>query len=488
MPRGGLAGCQGCVWWRERGGWLCVGGVGRCWLGGCVWCVWGWGREGCEEERRGVCGVVVGCVLLAGGSLLAGRPTHPLSLPPPPPAPLLLLLLLTTPLASPPSPPPSLPSFPLPTTLAPRPHTRWPFAPPSSPSPSLSLSPFPSPLQGRPHLLPPLFPTRRAVQAVCAGASRRGRRGEVSGWRVCGCVGVECVNGRQRVRGLSLSPVPSLSLVRTGGESGRGGRSGGRPSSPEGAGRVCGSDRGVVCGVWCVVWCGGVLCVCVVCAGGWWWWVGPRRLPAAAAAPPHHARTRTHTHTHTQHAAPRCSAAPRHLQRLEERPLLGGLPIVSGCEGVEEAKKRKRKKGLSPAACEGARSAWRGACGGGIREKKGEESEARGGGAQRGAAVICHCRVPPRSALRGLGGLGTSRGAGGAWESVCVCASVCACLHVRAHSPRLSPPLRPSRPPAGVFWGRVRESEGVCRWTVHREGRGMCGCRCRAVCSLEGRV
>ena len=242
------------------------------------------------------------------------------------------------------------------------------------------------------------------------------------------------------------------------------------------------------CGVWCVVcgvWCGVVgCCVCVWCAqggggGGW-----ARDACLLLLLPRHTTHAHAHTHTHTQHAAPRCSAAPRHLQRLEERPLLGGLPIVSGCEGVEEAK--KRKKGLSPAACEGARSAWRGACGGGIREKKGEESEARGGGAQRGAAVICHCRVPPRSALRGLGGLGTSRGAGGAWESVCVCE--CACLHVRAHSPRLSPPLRPSRPPAGVFWGRVRESEGVCRWTVHREGRGMCGCRCRAVCSLEGRV
>ena len=271
-------------------------------------------------------------------------------------------------------------------------------------------------------------------------------------------VGVECVNGRQRVRGLSLSPVPSLSLVRTGeGVGGVGGVGGGRAAQrARGVSAAQTAVWCVVCGVWCgVVGC----CVCVWCAqggggGGW-----ARDACLLLLLPRHTTHAHAHTHTHTQHAAPRCSAAPRHLQRLEERPLLGGLPIVSGCEGVEEAKKRKRKKGLSPAACEGARSAWRGACGGGIREKKGEESEARGGGAQRGAAVICHCRVPPRSALRGLGGLGTSRGAGGAWESVCVCE--CACLHVRAHSPRLSPPLRPSRPPAGVFWGRVRERRCV---------------------------
>lgn len=328
-----------CVVERERGLAVC-GGCGEVLVGGCVWCVWGWGREGCEEERRGACGAVVGCVLLAGGSLLAGRPTHPLSLPPPPPAPLLLLLLLTTPLASPPSPPPSLPSFPLPTTLAPRPHTRWPFAPPSSPSPSLSLSPFPSPLQGRPHLLPPLFPTRRAVQAVCAGASRRGRRGEVSGWRVCGCVGVECVNGRQRVRGLSLSPVPSLSLVRTGGESGRGGRSGGRPSSPEGVGRVCGSDRGVVCGV---VWWGAV-CVCGVRRGVVV--VGGPETPACCCCCPATPRTHTHTHTHT-HSTPRRGAAqPRVTYSGSRNGLCWGVcRLYLGARGWRRRRRGRGRRG-----------------------------------------------------------------------------------------------------------------------------------------------
>lgn len=39
-------------------------------------------------------------------------------------------------------------------------------------------------------------------------------------------------------------------------------------------------------------------------------------------------------------------------------PLLGGLPIVSGLEGVCDAERRKETKGLNPAAC--CENAWSG--------------------------------------------------------------------------------------------------------------------------------
>ena len=335
MPRGGLAGCQGCVWWRERGGWLCVGGVGRCWLGGCVWCVWGWGREGCEEERRGACGAVVGCVLLAGGSLLAGRPTHPLSLPPPPPAPHHPPRLASL--------PPSLPSFlPSPHHPGASPTHAMAFRPPSSLSPSLSLS-LPLPPPGAPASAAPLFPTRRAVQAVCAGASGRGRRGEVSGWRVCGC---GCRVRERATAGARPLPLPRpLALpCANGGGSGRGGRGGGRPSSPEGAGRVCGSDRGVVCGVWCVV-CGvvwwGAVCVCGVRRGVVV--VGGPETPACCCCCPATPRTHTHTHTHT-HSTPRRGAAqPRVTYSGSRNGLCWGVcRLYLGARGWRRRRRGRR--------------------------------------------------------------------------------------------------------------------------------------------------
>ena len=264
---------------------------------------------------------------------------------PPPPSPfLLLLLLLTTPLASPASlPPPSLPSFPLPTTLAPRPHTRWPFAPPP-PSLPLSLSlPSPPPSRGARICCPPFPNAARRPGCVRRGVEEGAEGGGLRVARVwvCGCRVRERATAGARPLPL---PRPLALPCANGGGSGRGGRGGGRPSSPEGAGRVCGSDRGVVCGVWCVV-CGvvwwGAVCVCGVRRGVVV--VGGPETPACCCCCPATPRTHTHTHTHT-HSTPRRGAAqPRVTYSGSRNGLCWGVcRLYLGARGWRRRRRGRR--------------------------------------------------------------------------------------------------------------------------------------------------
>ena len=420
-----------------------------------------------------------GGLRVAGRRQLACRAAHPPPLPSsssscssPPPSP-----------RPPPSPlPPFLPSLsPPPWRLA---HTRDGLSPPLLPlSLSLSLS-LPLPPPGAPASAAPLFPTRRAVQAVCAGASGRGRRGEVSGWRVCGC---GCRVRERATAGARPLPLPRpLALpCANGGGSGRGGRGGGRPSSPEGAGRVCGSDRGVVCSVWCVVWCGGGVWVCGVCAGGWWWWVGPRRLPAAAAAPPHHARTRTHTHTHTARRAA-VQRSPASLTAARGTASAGGSADciwVRGGGGGEEEEEGAESCCLRGRSIRLARRVW--------RRHQGEEGRGERGARGRGAAGGSrHLPLPRASSLRparpgGAGNVEGCRGCVGECVCVRVCVPACACT-LAAPLPAPAPLAPPCRSVLGESERAKVCADGRC---TGKEGgcAGVAVARCvrwRAECSI----
>lgn len=207
--------------------------------------------------------------------------------------------------------------------------------------------------------------------------------------------------------------------------------------------------------VWCVVWCGGVLCVCVVCAGGWWWWVGPRRLPAAAAAQPHHARTRTHTHTHTARRAA-VQRSPASLTAARGTASAGGSADCIWVRGGGGGEEEEEEEGAESCCLRGrsirlARRVW--------RRHQGEEGRGERGARGRGAAGGSrHLPLPRASSLRPArpGGAGNVEGCRGCvGECVCVCECVC----VPACACTLAAPLPAPAPLAPPCRSVLGESE-----------------------------
>ena len=258
-----------------------------------------------------------GGLRVAGRRQLACRAAHPPPLPssspscsPPPP--------------SPPPPPPPLPPRSLSRSRA------LPLPPPGAPA--SAAPPFPNAAR-RPGCV------RRGVEEGAEGGGLRVARV----W-VCGCRVRERATAGARPLPL---PRPLALPCANGGGSGRGGRGGGRPSSPEGAGRVCGSDRGVVCGVWCVV-CGvvwwGAVCVCGVRRGVVV--VGGPETPACCCCCPATPRTHTHTHTHT-HSTPRRGAAqPRVTYSGSRNGLCWGVcRLYLGARGWRRRRRGRGRRG-----------------------------------------------------------------------------------------------------------------------------------------------